>query len=197
MDAYSTPFDPVCAKCNSLASAFAFINDGTIDCLRCSKKFPYIYRHCLNAAIWTVGNTIVHCTIRQHLLQDVLPGLVEFSYEVYLQKKANNVYMLCDFCIHNKFTLNEDNAILHIDWKKIKIIISIFGRNWKNLMCVCNFSSTPRWMFVGLEFFGVYIYSCKIIFPYILCLLLHLKQQGESNYKCNQCCYFDFFCISQ
>jgi hypothetical protein len=48
-------------------------------------------------------------------------------------------------------------------------------------------------MFVGLEFFGVYIYSCKILFPEILSLLVHLKQQGESNYKCNRCCYFDVF----
>jgi hypothetical protein len=48
------------------------------------------------------------------MLQDVLPGLEELSYEVYLQKKASNVYMLHDFQIHSKFTLNEDNAILHI-----------------------------------------------------------------------------------
>jgi hypothetical protein len=64
-----------------------------------------------------VGNTIVHCTIRQPMLQDVLPGLSEFPYEVYLQKKEKSVYMLRDFRIHSKFTLNEDNAILHINWK--------------------------------------------------------------------------------
>jgi hypothetical protein len=56
----------------------------------------------------------MHCTIRQLLLQDVLPGLAELSYEAYLQKKANSVYMLRDFRIHSIFTLNEDNAILHI-----------------------------------------------------------------------------------
>ena len=79
-----------------------------------------------------MGNTIVHYTIRHPLLQDVLPGLVEFSYEAYLQKKANSVYMMCDFQIHSKFTLNEDNAILHIDWKKNKkIIISSFGKEKK------------------------------------------------------------------
>jgi hypothetical protein len=64
-----------------------------------------------------------------------------------------------------------------------KKIISRFGKKRKYLMCVCNFSSTPRWMFVVLEF----------LFPYILCRLVHLKQQGESNYKCNRCCYFDVF----
>ena len=111
---YSTPFEPVCAKCNYHASAFALISDDTIDCLRCSEKCPYIYGHCLNVAIRTVGNTTMHCTIRQPLLQDVLLGLAELSYETYLQKKENNVYMLRDFQIHRKFTLNEDNAILHI-----------------------------------------------------------------------------------
>jgi hypothetical protein len=49
-------------------------------------------------------------------------------------------------------------------------------------------------MFVGLEFFGVYIYGCKIFFPEILSLFVHLKKQGESNYKSNRCCcYFDVF----
>ena len=65
-----------------------------------------------------MGNTTAHCTVRQPLLQDVLFGLEELSYEAYLQKKENNVYMLRDFWIHSKFTLNEDNAILHIGWKK-------------------------------------------------------------------------------
>ena len=60
-------------------------------------------------------------------------------------------------------------------------------------MCLCNISSTPRWMFIGLEFFGIYICSCKILFLDILSLLVHLKEQGESNYKCNRCCYFDVF----
>jgi hypothetical protein len=57
---------------------------------------------------------MIHCTITNPMLQDVLFGLAELSYEAYLQKKENNVYMLCDFRIHIKFTLNEDNAILHI-----------------------------------------------------------------------------------
>jgi DNA-directed RNA polymerase subunit RPC12/RpoP len=114
MNVYLTPFEHVCAKCNSPSSASSLISDDTIVCLRCSEKFPYIYGHCLNAAIQTMGNTTVHCTIRKPMLQDVLPRLVELSYEAYLQKKASGVYMLCDFRIHNKFILNEDNAILHI-----------------------------------------------------------------------------------
>jgi hypothetical protein len=59
-------------------------------------------------------NTTVHCTVRKPLLKDVLPKLVELSYEMYLQKKVSNVYMLRDLQIHNKFTLNEENAIFHI-----------------------------------------------------------------------------------
>jgi hypothetical protein len=111
---YSTPFEPVCAKCNSPASASALISDDTIDCLRCGEKCPYIYGHCVNVVIRTVGNTTVHCTVRQPLLQNVLPKLAELSYETYLQKKASSVYMLRELRIHRKFTLNEDNAILHI-----------------------------------------------------------------------------------
>jgi hypothetical protein len=67
-----------------------------------------------------MDNITVHCTIRHLMLQDVLPVLAELSLEAYLQKNTNNVYMLRDFRIHSKFTLNEDNAILHIDWKKNK-----------------------------------------------------------------------------
>lgn len=111
---YSAPFEPVCSRCNSPASASAFINDGTIVCLCYSHKWSYIYRHCLNAIIRTLNNTIVHCTIRKPVLQDVLPHLTELPYEIYLQKKANIVYMLCDFRVDSKFTLNEDSVILHI-----------------------------------------------------------------------------------
>jgi hypothetical protein len=56
----------------------------------------------------------MHCTTRKPLLQNVLPRLAELSYETYLRKKESNVYMLHEFQIHTKFTLNEDNAILHI-----------------------------------------------------------------------------------
>ena len=119
-NAYSTPFEPVCANCNSPSSASAFINDGTINCLRCSAKWTYIYSHCVNTVIQTLNNKIVHCIVRQPVLQYVLPGLTEFPYEIYLQKKANIVYMLRDFHVHRKFTLNEDNVILHIGWTKKK-----------------------------------------------------------------------------
>jgi hypothetical protein len=61
-----------------------------------------------------MGKTTVHCTIRKPLLQNVLPKLAELLYETYLQKKASSVYMLWELRIHNKFTLNEDNAIFHI-----------------------------------------------------------------------------------
>jgi hypothetical protein len=91
---YSTPFEPVCAKCHSVASASALISDDMIDCLRCDEKCPYIYGHCVNGVIRTVGNTIVQCSVRQPLLQNVLPELAELSYETYLHKKASNVYML-------------------------------------------------------------------------------------------------------
>jgi hypothetical protein len=111
---YSTPFEHVCENCNSLASASALIDGDTIFCLRCSKKCPYIYGHCVNAIVRIVGNTTVYCTVREPLLQNVLPKLEELSYETYLQKKANSVYMLRELQIHKKFTLNEDNAIFHI-----------------------------------------------------------------------------------
>ena len=107
---YSTPFEPACAKCHSAASAFALISDDMIDCLRCDEKFPYIYGHCINGVIQTVGNTTMQCSVRQPLLQNVFLKLVELSYEMYLQKKASSVYMLWELRIHNKFTLNEDNS---------------------------------------------------------------------------------------
>jgi hypothetical protein len=100
---------------HSPASASALISDDTIDCLRCGEKCPYIYGHCVNGVIRTMGNTTVHCMVRQPLLQNVLPELAELSYETYLQKKASSVYMLRQLQIQRKFTLNEDNAILHID----------------------------------------------------------------------------------
>jgi hypothetical protein len=80
---YSTPFEPICARCNSVASPSALISDDTIDCLRCSEKCPYIYGNFMNVVI-RIGNTTVHCTVRQPLLQNVLLELAELSYETYL-----------------------------------------------------------------------------------------------------------------
>jgi hypothetical protein len=91
---YSSPSEPTCANCNSATSASALISDDTIDCLQCDEKCPDIYGHCVNAIIRTVGNTTVDYTVRQPLLQNVLPEFAEFLYETYLQKKASSVYML-------------------------------------------------------------------------------------------------------
>jgi hypothetical protein len=91
---YSTPFEPTCEKFHFVASASALISHDTIDYLRCSEKCPYIYGHCINGVIRTVGNTTVQCSVTEPLLQNVFPELTELSYEMYLQKKASNVYML-------------------------------------------------------------------------------------------------------
>jgi len=48
-------------------------------------------------------------------------------------------------------------------------------------------------MFVILDFFGFYIYGYKILFLYIMSFFVHLKKQGESNYKSNHCYYFHVY----
>ena len=63
---------------------------------------------------WETQSYIVQLDNLCYLLQDVLPRLAKLSYEVDLQKEEKSVYMLRDFQILSKFTLNEDNAILHI-----------------------------------------------------------------------------------
>ena len=130
----------------------------TIDYLRCDEKCPYIYGHCINVVIRTMGNTIGHCTVMQPLLQNVLPKLAKFLYETYLQKKTSNVYMLQELRIHRKFTLNEDNAILHIGWRRGKKYQTLAG-NEKYLMCLYNISSTSRWMFIRLDYLGLHAHK--------------------------------------
>jgi hypothetical protein len=92
---YSSPFEPRCANYNSVASVSALISDDTIDCLGCGEKCPDIYGHYVNAIIRTVDNTTMHCTVRQPLLQNVLPELAELLYETYLQKRQT-VCTCCD-----------------------------------------------------------------------------------------------------
>jgi hypothetical protein len=111
---YSTPFEPVCAICNFLASASASIEDTTIDCVKCNQKCHFLYRHCINAIIISINNSVVQCIIREPILQKLLPGLIQMPYEIYLQKKLDIVYMLRDLQVHNKFTLNENNIVLQI-----------------------------------------------------------------------------------
>jgi hypothetical protein len=61
-----------------------------------------------------MDNNNVQCTAREPILHDLLLGLTEMPYEIYLQKKPNIVYMLRDFRVHGKFTLNEDSVVLHV-----------------------------------------------------------------------------------
>jgi hypothetical protein len=114
-NAYSTPFKPVCASCNSPTSATALIKDAVVDCTKCCQKLPFTYQHCLNAIIRTSDNKTVQCTVRKPLLHTILPSLLGMSYETYLQKKQSIVYMLRDLQVHGIFTVNEDNMLLHLE----------------------------------------------------------------------------------
>jgi len=119
-NAYSTPFEPVCASCNSPTSATALIKDATVDCTKCSKKRPLTYQHCLNAIIRTSDNKTIQCSVRKPLLHNMLPSLIGMSYETYLHKKQGTVYMLRDLQVHGIFTMNEDNILLHLELGKGK-----------------------------------------------------------------------------
>jgi len=77
-------------------------------------KCPDIYGNYVNAIIRTVGNTTMHCTVRQPLLQNMLPELAKLLYETYLQKKESSVYILRKLRTQRKFILNEDNENFHI-----------------------------------------------------------------------------------
>jgi hypothetical protein len=114
-NAYSTPFEPVCASCNSPTSATALIKDAVVDCTQCCQKRPFTYQHCLNAIIRTSDNKTVQCTVRKPLLHTILPSLLDMSYETYLQKKQGTVYMLRDLQVRGIFTVNEDNMLLHLE----------------------------------------------------------------------------------
>jgi hypothetical protein len=114
-NAYSTPFEPVCASCNSPTSATALIKDAVVDCTKCCQKHPFTYQHCLNAVIRTSDNKTIQCTVRKPLLHTILPSLLDMSYETYLQKKQGTIYMLRDLQVRGIFTVNEDNMLLHLE----------------------------------------------------------------------------------
>ena len=56
----------------------------------------------------------MQCTAKELVLQELLPSLTKMQYEMYLQEKPRIIYMLHDFQVHGKFTLNEDNVMLHV-----------------------------------------------------------------------------------
>jgi hypothetical protein len=119
-NAYSTPFEPVCASCNSPTSTTTLIKDEVVDCTKCCQKRPFTYQHCLNAIIRTSDNKTVQCTVRKPLLHTVLPSLLDMSYDTYLQKKQGTIYMLRDLQVHGIFIVNEDNMLLHLELGKGK-----------------------------------------------------------------------------
>jgi hypothetical protein len=84
-----------------------------IDCVKCNKKYPIKYKHCLNAMIHTVNNNIVQCIIRDPLLDDIFPSLTNMEYETSLQ-------LLPNLRLHSKFIMNKDKVVLHIGLKEEK-----------------------------------------------------------------------------
>ena len=114
-NSYSTPFELVCVICNFVISSSILINNGTLYCSKCNNNCPFVYKHCIYATIESITKNIVHCTIRETLVHDLLPRLKPMSYEQYFQEKETIVYMLCDLRIHSKFLLNEDSELLHVD----------------------------------------------------------------------------------
>ena len=86
-----------------------------VDCLQCSTKRPFKYQHCINATIRTIDKQTLQCIIREPLLHNILPSLIDMSYETYLQKKRATVYMLRDLQAHGRFTISEDNIVLHLE----------------------------------------------------------------------------------
>jgi hypothetical protein len=86
-----------------------------VDCTKCSKKRPLTYQHCLNAIIRTSDNKTVQCTVRKPLQHNILPSLIDMSYETYLHKKQGTVYMLRNLQVRGIFTVNEDNILLHLE----------------------------------------------------------------------------------
>ena len=87
---------------------------GIIYYSKCNNNFPLVYKHCINATIESITKNIVHFTIREPLVHDLLPHLKPMSYEQYLQENETIVYMLRDLQIHSKFILNEDSELLHV-----------------------------------------------------------------------------------
>jgi hypothetical protein len=86
-----------------------------VDCLKCSTKHPFTYQHCVNAIIHTIDKKTLQCIIREPLMHNILPSLIDMSYETYLQKKRATVYMLRDLRVHGRFTVNEDNIVSHLE----------------------------------------------------------------------------------
>jgi hypothetical protein len=70
---YSTPFEPVCAKCHSVASASALITDDTIDCLRCGENF-HIFMDITSVVLFELW------VIRKDLLMTVVEFLIACDY---------------------------------------------------------------------------------------------------------------------
>ena len=108
------PFEPVCIECNSPAGTSTMIEGLLIACAKCNKDCHFTYAHCINATIKTTDNIVIPCIVRDPILQEVIPGLQQMSYDMYLQNKPATIYMLHNLHVHKYFTFNKDNVVLHI-----------------------------------------------------------------------------------
>ena len=87
------------------------LDETTINCLKCNRNCSLFYSQCLNC-INKSNNTSFQCCIRKKLLlKQLLPSLAQMSFQDYVQKKQETMYMLRDFKIYGTFTINEDKEI--------------------------------------------------------------------------------------
>jgi hypothetical protein len=86
-----------------------------LNCAKCQAETPFNYSHRLKCSIVNIENTKVSCCLKDDILRNLLPNLTTLSYKDYLKEKYDVIYMLCDFIVHGKFMLNQDNTIVEVE----------------------------------------------------------------------------------
>lgn len=113
-NAYTNPFELVCAKCNSLIITAKTMNEIMLYCAICNENYHFVYFHQLNYIIHENDRTKIQCVLRGVELEKVLLELQKVSDEKYYADILVVIDFLSSFETHEKFTINHQTVIIRI-----------------------------------------------------------------------------------
>ncbi|KAH9328234.1 hypothetical protein KI387_000342, partial [Taxus chinensis] len=112
--AYSSPFEPICGKCNLTIERLPPVHTDIAYCSNCEQECPYAYCHRLLCSIKSADKTTIQCIAKNKLLTELLPSLTAIAYPQYIEDKEAVIEQLSHFTLHGIFTIDKENIIRHM-----------------------------------------------------------------------------------
>jgi len=176
---YSPPFEPICAICNHPIFALALPPNAHCYCSTCDKDTDFLFSHSICCVLQKKDSNI-ECTVRRPLLDELLPELIEISYEDYQKDISSALDLLHTFQKKCNFVMTLDNVLTAIKEKYWDTFTCQQPHTLSSFPFLFSFQSCIH---IEENLFGYQssihfgkntVDTSPMVFDSVLCLLLHM-----------------------